>query len=156
MFSGSRPDTIHGPYCHIFRDTINLVPGGVATACFKVTDAGQVEKKGAVVGALDRGSGRFEVDHGRVRELRELVGTVPARCADCFNRYHCVRECPDLCPLDGDDGASDPGFRCLMAKALTYATLRETAEKLWAEGVKDGVRGTEILRAGLPVGPSGG
>lgn len=136
MSSGSRPDAIHGPYCHVFRDTLNLVPGGVATACFKVTDAAQVEEKGATIGALNRETGRFEIDQARVQELRQRLDVIPAECASCFNRYHCVRECPDRCPLDDDSGPSEPGFRCRMQKGLTYAVLRETADSLWAAKVR--------------------
>jgi len=159
MSSGSRPDSIHGPYCHVFRDTLNLVPGGVATACFEVTDAAQVEEKGVTIGSLNRETGRFEIDHSRVRELRQRLGVIPANCADCFNRYHCARECPDRCPLDNDtrfgDGTLEPGFRCRAQKALAYAILRETAERLWSEKVmaRKKVYGTTVLRSVLPGGP---
>jgi hypothetical protein len=94
---------------------------------------------------LDSESGRFEIDHDRVRELCERTGTVPARCSDCFNRYHCVRECPEICPLDRDAATEEPGFRCLIAKGLTYAKLQETAERLWNAGNEDEVRGTHDL-----------
>ena len=153
MSSGSRLDSIHGPYCHVFRDTLNLVPGGVATACFETTDTARVEEKGAKIGALNRESGRFEIDQPRVRELRRRLGVVPARCANCFNRYHCARECPDRCPLNDDGDAPGPGFRCLVQKSLAYATLRETAEQLWA--AREKVRGTAILRSVLPISPAG-
>lgn len=144
MCSGSRPGAVHGPYCHIFRDTLNLVPGGVATACFEVTDAEHVGGKGAVIGALDRGTGRFEIDHDHIRELRRRSSAIPVACADCFNRYHCVRECPDHCSLDGSAGIFEPGFRCLAQKALTFATLRELAEELWAER-RRGKAGREVF-----------
>lgn len=161
--SGSRPNAIHGPYCHVFQHTLNLVPGGVATACFEVTDAVGVKEKGAMIGALNRGTGRFEIDHTHVQELRRQLGTIPAECAGCFNRYHCVRECPDRCPLDDSvrsgNSAREPGFRCLMQKALTYATLRETAESLRsarasAREAKERAYGTAILRPVLPVSPA--
>jgi uncharacterized protein len=164
MSSGSRPDSIHGSYCHVFRHTLNLVPGGVATACFEVTDAAQVEEKGVTIGALNCETGRFEIDHSRVQELRRRLGVIPANCVGCFNRYHCVRECPDRCPLDDDthfgDGAPEPGFRCWAQKALAYAILRETAERLWSGKVMAGkagkrVYGTAILRSVFPV-ESGG
>jgi sulfatase maturation enzyme AslB (radical SAM superfamily) len=164
MSSGSRLDSIHGPYCHVFRDTLNLVPGGVATACFEVTDAAQVEEKGVTIGALNRETGRFEIDQSRVQELRRRLGAIPANCVGCFNRYHCVRECPDRCPLDEDtrfgNGAPGPGFRCWAQKALAYAILRETAERLWSEKVMAGkagkrVYGTAVLRSVFPV-ESGG
>ncbi|MBC8248848.1 MAG: radical SAM protein [Anaerolineales bacterium] len=159
MTSGSRPGSIHGPYCHVFRSVLNLVPGGVATACFKVTDATQAKdkEKGVAIGALNSATGRFEIDLSRVQELRRRLDVIPAHCADCFNRYHCVRECPDQCPLESDDlcdrsSTPEPGFRCQMQKALTYATLRETAEALWSvavekRGEEDGanVYGTTIL-----------
>jgi len=147
----------------VFRDTLNLVPGGVATACFEVTDAAQVETKGVTIGALNRETGRFEIDHSRVQELRRRLDVIPANCVGCFNRYHCVRGCPDRCPLDDDaslgDGAPEPGFRCRAQKALAYAILRETAERLWSEKVvgKAGKRvyGTAILRSVFPVGSGG-
>jgi uncharacterized protein len=156
MSSGSRPGSIHGPYCHVYRSTLNLVPGGVATACFKAADAAQVRRKGAAIGALNGETGRFEIDHLRIQELCRQLGAWPAECADCFNRYHCARTCPDLCPLDGDARPSSdsltPGFRCRAQKALTHATLRETAERLWADVLArkaeedgEGVRGTAIL-----------
>lgn len=133
--SGSRPGSIHGPYCHVFRAVLNLVPGGVATACFKLSDAARAVEKGAAIGALNRDTGRFEIDTLRVRALRRQLAALPAQCAGCFNRYHCARECPDLCPLD--DGACpggdppSPGFRCRVQKALAWATLQETAGRLW-------------------------
>ena len=161
MCSGSRLDTIHGPYCHVFRRTLNLVPGGGATACFEVTDATQAARNGDKIGALNE-TGRFEIDHSRVQKLRQRLGVIPAECADCFNRYHCVRECPDRCPLDGDARSAntmEPGFRCRAHKALAYATLHETAQNLWSERVleKDThgkVYGTAILRPVLPVSPA--
>jgi sulfatase maturation enzyme AslB (radical SAM superfamily) len=144
MASGSRPDSIHGPYCHVFRSVLNLVPGNVATACFKVTDAAQVRGKGAVIGALNGENGRFEVDHLRVQELRQQLDATLPECDSCFNRYHCVRECPDHCPLDDAHQSRDlsgPGFRCRVQKALAYAILRETAEDLWSAALEKEVEG---------------
>jgi uncharacterized protein len=151
LSSGSRPGAIHGPYCNAFRQVLNLVPGGVATACFKASDARMAGEKGAVIGAVDGRTGRFEIDHGRVQALREQLGISPPRCAGCFNRYHCAGDCPDRCPLDeGVAGAEaqEPGFRCLVQKALTTAILEETAQRLWDEMLADeagGPHGTAIL-----------
>jgi sulfatase maturation enzyme AslB (radical SAM superfamily) len=153
LCSGSRPDSIHGPYCHVFRHTLNLAPGDVATACFKVTDVAHVVEKGAAIGAMNRRTGRFEIDQSRVQELRRQLGPIPPRCADCFNCYHCVRECPDRCPLDKktSEVSPEPSFRCRTQKALAYATLRETAENLWitamtkGDGAQEHVCGTEIV-----------
>lgn len=155
MTSGSRPDTIHGPYCHVFRETLNLTPGGVATACFKVADERDVRERGVLIGALNRSTGHFEIDHVRVQELRRCLGAIPDDCVGCFNRYHCVRGCPDLCSLD-DPESPVGSFRCRVQKAMAYATLREAAERLWSAKTDTGnVYGTTILRSVLPNGSGG-
>jgi uncharacterized protein len=136
LTSGSRLSSIHGPYCHVFRHVVNLVPGGLATACFKITDAAQVRARGVAVGRFDAEAGRFEMDGAAIQAMRYRLGAVPPPCRACFNRYHCVRGCPDHCPLDGHAGpdAEGPAFRCRVQKALAYACVREAAEKLWAAG----------------------
>jgi pyruvate-formate lyase-activating enzyme len=156
--SGTRPGSLHGPFCHLFRSVINLVPGsgpgrrsaGVATACFKLTDADSVREKGACIGAMNRESGCFEIDVHRLQSLRPRLDAAPPACDGCFNFYHCARQCPDYCPLDGNPEqvpAGEPGFRCRVQKALASAILQETAARLWseAENSRDGEpRGTAI------------
>ena len=115
-----------------------IVVLSLATACFKISDANQVMARQAVIGALNRDTGRFEIDYPRVQELCQQLDVFFPECADCFNRYHCARECPDRCPLDDacqSSNPSEPGFRCQAQKALAYATLRETADSLWAAAV---------------------
>lgn len=150
VIAGSRPGSIHGPHCNVFRQTLNLVPGAVATACFKLCDADQVVALGAGVGALDRKAWRFAVDLRQVQALRERLTIEPTGCAGCFNRYHCARGCPDLCPLE-DEAAwlacAGSSFRCRVQKTLTAAILAETAERLWQEALAEGTkepRGVEI------------
>jgi uncharacterized protein len=134
--SGSRLGSIHGPYCNVFRSVLNLVPGGLATACFKISVADQVIKKGAKIGQLNRKTGQFDLDHPHIQILRKKLDFFLSQCTDCFNRYHCARECPDLCPLNNDfshDGASmNPGFRCRVQQAIAYANLQKIAKRLWS------------------------
>ena len=139
--SGSRPASIHGPYCNVFRQVLNLVSGGVATACFKASDVLSARQKGAVIGALDPHTGRFEIDYGRVQALRAQLASACLRCADCFNRYHCAGDCPDRCPLDESPAgpeSQEPGFRCRVQKGLMTAFLEEVAERLWGEALAGG------------------
>lgn len=157
-YSGTRPGTLHGPFCHPFRNVINLVPGvapdrdsaGVATACFKLNDAGRVREARACIGAMNAESGRFEIDGQRVQVLRRRLALAPSTCDGCFNLYHCARQCPDNCPLDGSLALlprEEPGFRCIVQKALASAILQEAAARLWAEVIHSGdgrPRGTAI------------
>lgn len=142
--SGSRPGAIHGPYCHVFRNVINLVPGGIATACFKLTEAAQIREKGVVIGARNHCTGHFVVDHDQIQALRRRLDVSSPECDDCFNRYHCARECPDRCLLDDTTnrtGNLEPGFRCRVQKAISFAILEEIAERLWSEAIALGSKG---------------
>ncbi|MBN1201617.1 MAG: radical SAM protein [Anaerolineae bacterium] len=130
--SGSRPGAVHGAYCNVYRHVLNLVPPGAATACFKITGEAQAQQAGVCIGTLNRQTGRFVIDHERITALRRRLDRMPARCVNCFNRYHCVHECPDICPLGDAPPGSEPGFRCRMQKALAYALLQEKAGALWA------------------------
>lgn len=135
--SGSRVGTLHGPYCHVFRSVLNLIPDGIATACFKTTDVDQADRKNAIIGMMNN-AGRFEIDYNQVQLLKRQLNKPSPACTGCFNRYHCTGECPGLCPLDSDlqpDSFASPelGFRCRVQKMLTRATLSNAARKLWSE-----------------------
>lgn len=143
LTSGSRPLEIHGPYCQVFRSVLHLVPGRAATACFNTISAGQARAQGTLIGEEDETTGRFTLDQNRIQTLRRALRAEPPQCADCFNRYHCVRNCPDHCPLAGTAPAQ--GFRCHMQKMLMTARLQEMAARLWAGGMAEtGALGGEV------------
>jgi len=136
-YSGVRLETIHGPYCHTFRPVLNLVPPGVATACFKYTTALSAEQAGVMIGAYQAGALVF--DYQRIEQLRQDIRAGDA-CRECFNRYHCARACPDDCK-----GAAG-SFRCALNKQLATVLLHERAQILWTAAQDRGmvVHGTTL------------
>ncbi len=130
--SGSRPGTNHGPYCNVFRSVLNLVPGGIATACFKISSDDQIIAKNAKIGEMSHPDDSFQLDQYHIRSLYKKLDTVCFECSDCFNQYHCARACPDLCPLDSDVSSRiAQSFRCRVHKAIAYADLMKTAKRFW-------------------------
>lgn len=117
--SGTRLDELHGAYCHIFRQVLNVMPGDVATACFKFSQEAAAAKQGVLMGRhTDQG---FVLNQATLTRLDALLAPLPRSCNDCFNQFHCSRGCPDVCPLE----AESPGgtFRCEVARLLVYHTL---------------------------------
>jgi len=129
--SGSRPGEIHGSYCHVFRDVLNLVPGagGAATGCFLVTDAGVAAQRGLDIGRQEGDD--YIIDPARVAALRGILLALPEVCDACFNRYHCARSCPDACPLDGLPPVD--GFLCRVRRQLAEAEIDTLADRLCGE-----------------------
>ncbi len=135
LYAGSRLGTIHGPYCQLFRNVLHLIPGGVATACFKVTTSFQANQAGVIIGGWDKNTSSFILDEPADRTLRQTLTTPAyASCRHCFNQFHCVGECPDHCGLAATQLSSavvtEPGFRCRVQKALAMTTLLETVDTL--------------------------
>ncbi|MBZ0276770.1 MAG: radical SAM protein [Anaerolineae bacterium] len=140
LTSGSRPGDIHGPYCHVFRDVLQLVPGDVATACFKITTAAQSQGAGLSIG--HETDGEFAFDQERVDALRTGFSSELVSCTRCFNRYHCVRGCPEFCLLDGT--STTEGFRCHVQRLLSSAFLREAVALLRPVARQNGIAGQVV------------
>ena len=130
--SGVRLDEIHGPYCNVLRDVLHLTPDGSATACFLCTDGREPDNASMVMGRLDPSTGAFVIDEARVAAMRHRALRIPARCHECVNVHHCVRECPEVCPVAGgeDDPQRAGGFRCRIQKLLAETWIRDAGGQL--------------------------
>ncbi len=130
-FVGVRLDEVHGPYCHPFRQVLNLTPSGSATACFEVLEESP-ENPCFLIGHAQPGGRHFAIDQERIRLFRARAAQIPDRCQRCLNAFHCSRACPDFCPVADPDArieASEAAlFRCLVAQQLAVAWIRRAAE----------------------------
>jgi sulfatase maturation enzyme AslB (radical SAM superfamily) len=126
--SGSRPGVVHGPYCQVLRNVLHLLPGSGATACFRTIDTDEARRDGLWVGEMSTASSQFNIDQVRVQQLRQALQQDAKECTICFNRYHCVRACPDQCELKGV--SPFPSFRCKFQKRLTLFMLEEASRDL--------------------------
>jgi uncharacterized protein len=133
--SGSRPSELHGAYCNVWRDVLNLTPEGLVTACFARSQASELKESGMGVGGWEPLSGEFILDEPGVVGIRTALSKEPPECISCFNRYHCVRNCPDTCILD--EGNAAGGFRCQIQALMTDAVILECAERLTGDGSND-------------------
>jgi sulfatase maturation enzyme AslB (radical SAM superfamily) len=118
--SGARPNEIHGPFCNILRDVIQLTPDGSASSCFLCTDGNKSENATLSISSVNVSNTKFLIDFSRIAELRRRVLRIPIQCLDCINIYHCARECPKHCLVhEGDITIQSTGFRCSVYKNLT-------------------------------------
>lgn len=121
--SGARPSEIHGPYCNVFRQVLQLVPEGVASACFKDVSAAGTCERGTAIGLFN---GDLRLDDERVNALRAAFSR-PRECEACFLGYHCAYNCPNACLLK-DERSSD--VLCQMLKRIFSRRLIELGGEL--------------------------
>ena len=113
-FSGSRLGEIHGRYCQIFRRVLHLVPPHGTSPCFALSSEREVEQA------------RFCFDRDGITDHSRLIPEDP-KCEGCFNRWHCARGCPDVCPALPGELHDEGSFRCRVSRILAEAELLETA-----------------------------
>jgi uncharacterized protein len=130
--SGSRLREVHGPYCHILRSVLLLVPGDEVSACFKSCQASQVRQQGLSLGFFDNTGGKIHLNEQQAAHLRQDLVDSQNECASCFNQFHCTRLCPDFCLLTHKHSAGS--FRCQLQKLLSIAYLEELAGQMVSGG----------------------
>ena len=118
--SGCRPREIHGPYCNILRQVLQLTPDGSVSACFLSIDGESDISRGFRIDATPhQGAERLALDTARIAEMQQRAARVPERCRDCVNVYHCARDCPETCPVASPETENgEGGFRCQVLRAL--------------------------------------
>ncbi|MBN2149516.1 MAG: hypothetical protein JW726_19160 [Anaerolineales bacterium] len=129
--SVSRVGLIHGPYCNPLRQVLQLVPGDLASACFRAAMPHQLLADLQNIGAYDLPSERFFIEPTNAALFCSALSSLPIKCSDCFNRFHCTYGCPDYCLLQNK---GDADFRCLLAQKLTITLLLERACDLLRRG----------------------
>ncbi|NOH02562.1 MAG: radical SAM protein [Chloroflexi bacterium] len=125
LTSGSRLNELHGAYCQIQRSVLQMIPGDCAAACHLVCDESHARQNGFLIGKFGQSGDSFQLDTDQVDRLRNKLSAVPASCADCFNRFHCARACPDHCALTGDSPKGS--FRCRVNSQIAERLLSERA-----------------------------
>ncbi len=128
--SGVRLEEIHGPYCNTLRQVLHLTPDGQATACFLCTDSTRPDDAKLAIGRQADSTGEFLLDRTRIQQINRKATTIPRRCENCVNKYHCVRECAEVCPVLDSKGDLEhaPSFKCLVQLKLTEAWIQSTLE----------------------------
>lgn len=146
--SGTRPWELHGPYCNVLRDVLQLVTGGAAATCFLTADAEPALHPAArravpSIGQAPPDGDRFTLDHDAIDQARRTLARWPDGCARCFNRFHCAAGCPDRCPAS--PAAGPAGFRCHVAQELARRLIDEVAADAWRQaGDTDAVVGATV------------
>jgi uncharacterized protein len=124
IYAGTRLEDLHDKFCTIFQDNLTITPDGALTACFKRTHNRNAENDRWMIGAIDGQDSQPVVSQRRVVGLNVLLGAPWPQCRECFNRFHCAKGCPDVCPI------SDPAektFDCTIEKSIGLANLLTAA-----------------------------
>lgn len=115
-YSGVRMDSLHGSYCNVLRDALHLLPDGSLSSCFFALAEGGMT------------CGTIHAQAERIARHKRQAACIQAFCRSCVNKYHCARECPEVCSLSAaPDSPGYHGFRCRVNQLLTTRILQQAA-----------------------------
>jgi uncharacterized protein len=140
-YSGARVDVLTSKFCGAPGDGFSVLPEGIATSCYEVTDVSDPRAGIFHFGRFDPATETYVFDQDRVAALRGLSVEHLAFCADCFCKWHCAGDC--LAKAFQKSGAAVHGgsLRCHLNRALTLARLDEIVETNQAEPPSAETRG---------------
>lgn len=113
VVSGASLDRLTSWFCGaMVIPSFAVCLNGMITACHR-----DYEGQDYGYGHLTPGAtSAFRQDESRLRELERLA-RMPQACNDCFGKFHCAGDCPDL--------RRSGGSRCDFQRAVLFAQLRE-------------------------------
>lgn len=98
-YAGSRFADRHGQFCPVLQENLTITPDGFATACFLVSHNRGGQNDAYIYGSCGDKQDGMAIDREKLHGMLGRLAQVRAQCATCFNRTHCSKGCPSVCPL---------------------------------------------------------
>lgn len=127
-YSGARVDTLTSRFCAAPGDGFSVLPEGVATSCFEITDLDDPRAAIFHYGGFDTSSGSFRFDAERLRALRTLSVEGLPFCGDCFCKWHCAGDCLAKALERSGTNVHAGSPRCGINRSLMRAELERIVE----------------------------
>ncbi len=140
FYSGARLDTLTSKFCAASGDGFTVLPEGLVTSCYEITEASDPRAAVFHYGRYDAAAGGFVFDRERLTALRRLSVEHLPFCGDCFCKWHCAGDCLAKA-FERSGGPVHAGTaRCRLNRSLTLARLDDLAR-------------AETAGAAAPAGP---
>jgi uncharacterized protein len=132
LYSGARLDALSSRFCAAPGDGFNVLPEGLVTSCYEVTEPDDPRARIFHYGRCEGGT--FVFDEERLASLRCYSVEHLEHCADCFCRWHCAGDCLARALEASGSGAHAGTPRCELNRALTRAHLDRLVRESGAGG----------------------
>lgn len=124
-YSGARLDSITSKFCAASGDSFTVLPEGIATSCYEVTESEDPRSAIFHYGRFLPSTGRFVFDEERIDKLRKMSVEHLPFCADCFCKWHCAGDCLAKAFQESGESEHKGSPRCALNRSLMLAGLDE-------------------------------
>jgi uncharacterized protein len=128
-YSGARLGILTSKFCAAAGDGFNVLPEGIVTSCYEITDPEDTKAPVFHYGHFDFQNHSFAFDSDRLERLRKLSVEHLPFCADCFCKWHCAGDCLSKA-FDHSGAWTHQGTqRCGLNRSLMMTQLEQLMEE---------------------------
>ena len=140
-----RPGHHHRQYCHILQNTLQIIPGDVASLCFLDNDCMESLQRETQISVYDQDTKKWVINHTTINNKRKILLNNQEFCKNCMIASHCHRSCPEICPLTHPKDM--PDIQCKLNRRLFNEYLDRKGNDLAVTCKKQqvGISGKEIV-----------
>jgi uncharacterized protein len=129
LYSGLRYDALLSKFCGAAGNGFNVLPDGIVTSCYEITEADNPKAELFHYGRYDAASGQFVFDKVKLARLQQYAVEKIPYCRDCFCKWHCAGDCiSKVFDLSGDF-TNQGSPRCKLNRKLTLIQLNKLLTK---------------------------
>lgn len=128
-YSAARLDTLTSKFCAAPGDNFTVLPEGVVTSCYEITEFDDPRAELFHYGKFDFETEKFQFQDERLARLRSLTVDQFHHCSDCFCKWHCAGDCLSKVFAESGSTLHSGSSRCDMNRTLTKHQLVATLEE---------------------------
>ncbi|MCL1822435.1 MAG: radical SAM protein, partial [Prolixibacteraceae bacterium] len=123
IYSGLRVDSLISKFCGASGDGFNVLPEGIVTSCYEVTESDSPKAELFHYGKFDNERKEFIFDKKKIERLQRYSVENIEFCRDCFCKWHCAGDCISKV-FDASGSFEHKGSsRCDLNRQLTIFEL---------------------------------
>lgn len=123
VYSGLRVDSLLSKFCGAAGDGFNVLPEGIVTSCYEVTESNDARADIFHYGKYEFDRKEFSFEEEKIKRLLSLsVENIPY-CKDCFCKWHCGGDCLSKVFEASNSFVHEGSPRCELNRRLTLNQL---------------------------------
>jgi len=125
VYSGLRLDSLLSKFCAAAGDGFNVLPDGIVTSCYEITESANPKAELFHYGRYDFDRKEFVFDMDKIKRLQKYsVENIPF-CQDCFCKWHCAGDCISKVFDVSKSFQHEGSPRCTLNRQLTIMQLEK-------------------------------
>jgi len=120
IFPGVRPRETHDRYCSILQKNLAITSDGYFSFCFLVTHFIDCQDMQFQIGHIENDQIFYKNEN--LKRFFKIIKRGFKQCEKCFNKNHCAKCCPTICPMLHSYSKS---FDCSAEKIIGNVLLFE-------------------------------